>query len=96
MRWTCPKCGKKLEVSNEQLIANDGVIVCPQCLLQAHQPIPKARVTVREDKEAPRTTTPKRKPQQSISFENNTPPEYKPSTPPPHKTRMKQASTSYR
>jgi predicted Zn finger-like uncharacterized protein len=59
MRWTCPKCGKKLEVSNEQLIANDGVIVCPQCLLQAHQPIPKARVTAREDKEAPRTTTPK-------------------------------------
>ncbi len=96
MRWTCPKCGKKLEVSNEQLIANDGLIVCPQCLLQAHQPIPKARVTAREDKEAPRATTPRRKPQQNISFENNTPPEYKPSTPPPHKTRMKQASTSYR
>ena len=96
MRWTCPKCGKKLEVSNEQLIANDGVIVCPQCLLQAHQPIPKARVTAREDKEAPRATTPRRKPQQNISFENNIPPEYKPSTPPPHKTRMKQASTSYR
>ena len=95
MRWTCPKCGKKLEVSNEQLIANDGVIVCPQCLLQAHQPIPKARITAREDK--PRTTAPKYKPQQqSISFENSTPPEYKPSTPPPHKTRMKQATTSYR
>ena len=94
MRWTCPKCGKKLEVSNEQLIANDGVIVCPQCLLQAHQPIPKARITPREDK--PGTTAPKRKPQQSISFENSTPPEYKPLTPPPHKNRMKQASTSYR
>ena len=52
MRWTCPKCGKKLEISNEQLIANDGVIVCPQCLLQAHQPIPKARVTAREDNPA--------------------------------------------
>ena len=96
MRWTCPKCGKKLEVSNEQLIANDGVIVCPQCLLQAHQPIPKARITAREDKERPHTTAPRRKPQQSISFENSTPPEYKPSTPPPHKTRMKQATTSYR
>ena len=84
MRWTCPKCGKKLEVSNEQLIANDGVIVCPQCLLQAHQPIPKARITTREDK--PGTTAPRRKPQQSISFENSTPPEYKPLTPPPHKT----------
>ena len=97
MRWTCPKCGKKLEVSNEQLIANDGVIVCPQCLLQAHQPIPKARITPRED--TPRTTAPRRKQQQqSISFDSNEPPEYKPSntTPPPHKTRMKQASTSYR
>ena len=70
MRWTCPKCGKKLEVSNEQLIANDGVIVCPQ---------------------------PPKRSQQSISFETDTPPEYHPSTtPPPHKTRMKQASTSYR
>ena len=94
MRWTCPKCGKRLEVSNEQLIANDGVIVCPQCLLQAHQPVPKARITERDDKPRPKTAN--RKPQQSISFENNTPPEYKPSTPPPHKTRMKQASTSYR
>ena len=93
MRWTCPKCGKKLDVSNEQLIANDGVIVCPQCLLQAHQPIPKARITRREDSQAPAT---RRKSQQSISFENSSPPEYKSSTPPPHKPRMKQATTSYR
>ena len=49
MRWTCPKCGKKLDISNEQLIANDGVIVCPQCLLQAQQPIPKARITRRSE-----------------------------------------------
>lgn len=96
MRWTCPKCGKKLDISNEQLIANDGVIVCPQCLLQAHQPIPKARVTARDDKERSRTTATRRKAQQNISFDNNTPPEYKPTSPPPHKTRMKQASTSYR
>ena len=93
MRWTCPKCGKKLDISNEQLIANDGVIVCPQCLLQAHQPIPKARISERQDKPA---ATAGRK-QQSIRFDTETPPEYKPSsTPPPHKTRMKQASTSYR
>ena len=39
MLWTCPKCGKKLRISNEQLISNDGVIVCPQCLLQERQPI---------------------------------------------------------
>ena len=95
MRWTCPKCGKKLDISNEQLIANDGVIVCPQCLLQAHQPLPKVRVTTHDDKERSRTTATRRKAQQSISFDNNTPPEYKPTSPPPHKTRMKQASTSY-
>ena len=89
MRWTCPKCGKKLDISNERLIANDGVIVCPQCLLQARQPIPKARETARADKPAAR-----RKPTESINFD--TPPEYKASTPPPHKPRMKQASTSYR
>lgn len=94
MRWTCPKCGKKLDISNEQLIANDGVIVCPQCLLQARQPIPKARISSRSNKAA--NTPPKRK-QQNISFDDSTPPEYKATTtPPPHKTRMKQATTSYR
>ena len=92
MRWTCPKCGKKLEISNEQLIANDGVIVCPQCLLQAHQPIPKARVTAREEKPA----KPVKREQTNIDFESTTPPEYRPTSPPPHKTRMKQAKTSYR
>ena len=90
MRWTCPKCGKKLDVSNEQLIANDGVIVCPQCLLQARQPIPKARVTARNG-----TSTDQQHQQPDINFDTDTPPEYKPSTPPPRK-RMKQASTSYR
>ena len=81
MRWTCPKCGKKLDVSNEQLIANDGMIVCPQCLLQARQPIPQKRVTTSMNTSS---TPPPRK---SNQVEN---------TPPPHKTRMKQASTSYR
>ena len=81
MRWTCPKCGKKLDISNEQLIANEGVIVCPQCLLQAHQPMP-----------ARPAQQPKR--QENIDF--STPPEYTHPTPPPHKTRMKQANTSYR
>ena len=89
MRWTCPKCGKKLDISNERLIANDGVIVCPQCLMQARQPIPTARESPRADKPAVQ-----RKQAESITFV--TPPEYKASTPPPHKPRMKQASTSYR
>ena len=81
MRWTCPKCGKKLEISNEQLIANDGVVVCPQCLLQARQPIPTARVAAKYDKADADSTPPKRT---------------KSTTPPPHKPRMKQAKTSYR
>ena len=84
MRWTCPKCGKKLDISNEQLIANDGVIVCPQCLLQARQPIPKKRSTSTTVSEEPSTTPPSRKSGSTTS------------TPPPHYTRMKQATTSYR
>ena len=89
MRWTCPKCGKKLDISNEQLIANDGVIVCPQCLLQARQPVPKARVSSRDDNNS--TSTKRQK--NSIDFGDEQPP--KRQTPPPHKPRMKQASTSY-
>ena len=97
MRWTCPKCGKKLEISNEQLIANDGVIVCPQCLLQAHQPIPKARITPRNDKtDSPMSTTQSSRKQDPISFDTETPPQRQQQTPPPHKTRMKPATTSYR
>ena len=83
MRWTCPKCGKKLDISNEQLIANDGVIVCPQCLLQARQPISKVSITARADTSA--TPPPHRSTRTATS-----------STPPPHRMRMKQASTSYR
>ena len=83
MRWTCPKCGKKLVISNEQLIANDGVIICPQCLLQARQPVPTARVAARYD-ETDAATPPPRK-----STKNT-------STPPPHTARMKPAKTSYR
>jgi len=92
MRWTCPKCGKKLDISNEQLIANDGVIVCPQCLLQARQPVPKSR-----GNDTTGTTPRKRQEQPSNNnYDSETPPEYRSTTPPPHKTRMKQASTSYR
>ena len=83
MRWTCPKCGKKLDISNEQLIANDGVIVCPQCLLQSRQPIPTARVAARLDQAAASTPPPRQSGKKT-------------SSPPPHKPRMKQARTSYR
>lgn len=91
MRWTCPKCGKKLDVSNEQLIANDGVIICPQCLLQAKQPVPKARMTPGKDKSG-NTSSPKRK---TISFEDTSNQrEAAMNTPPPYKGRRKPASTS--
>ena len=91
MLWTCPKCGKKLRISNEQLISNDGVIVCPQCLLQARQPIDRpVDMSRHEQPEVP--DAPKRK----STTTRDTVPEYKPTTPPPHKPRMKQASTSYR
>ena len=87
MRWTCPKCGQKLDISNEQLIASDGVIVCPQCLLQARQPVPTARVAARYD-QADAMTDPASQP--TRKSDNNA------TTPPPHRTRMKPASTSYR
>lgn len=32
MKYTCPKCGKNIEVSTESLIASEYFIVCPQCL----------------------------------------------------------------
>ncbi|MBP3737885.1 MAG: hypothetical protein J6I72_02390 [Muribaculaceae bacterium] len=32
MKYTCPKCGKSIEVSTESLIASEYFIVCPQCL----------------------------------------------------------------
>ena len=97
MRWTCPKCGKKLNISDEQLIANDGVIVCPQCLLQARQPIPKGHgnstSSSSNSSRSDDVTPPKRK-QDSIDFDTTqTEPQ---ATPPPHKQRMKQANTSYR
>jgi len=94
MIWTCPKCGKKLKISDEQLIANDGVIVCPQCLMQARQPMPKTRSTSTIDKAT--QSTRRQRPNTTIDFDTDTPPVRQPSTPPPHKTRMKQASTSYR
>jgi len=32
--FTCPKCGKKMTVSTQSLIANEYKIICPQCLSQ--------------------------------------------------------------
>ena len=32
MKYTCPKCGKTIELSTEALIASEYFTVCPQCL----------------------------------------------------------------
>jgi len=34
MNYTCPKCGKKMDLSTEVLINSDYKVVCPQCLCQ--------------------------------------------------------------
>ena len=34
MRYTCPKCGKNMELSTEVLINSEYKVVCPQCLCQ--------------------------------------------------------------
>ncbi len=34
MIYTCPKCGKKMDLSTEVLINSDYKVVCPQCLCQ--------------------------------------------------------------
>lgn len=34
MKYTCPKCGKTMELSTEVLINSEYKVVCPQCLCQ--------------------------------------------------------------
>ena len=34
MIYTCPKCGKKMDLSTEVLISSDYKVICPQCLSQ--------------------------------------------------------------
>jgi len=36
MIYTCPKCGKKMDLSTEVLINSDYKVICPQCLCQLH------------------------------------------------------------
>ena len=36
MNYTCPKCGKKMELSTEVLISSEYKVICPQCLCQLH------------------------------------------------------------
>lgn len=99
MKWTCDKCGKEMEFSQEQLAETGGAVVCPQCLTSAvvpgfssrkvdrHTPhtTPSAPIPPIPPKEMANnsTTTPARR--QTISFvESPTRP-----TPPPHQGRGK-------
>lgn len=86
MRWTCEKCGKKMDVSEEQLFETQGVIVCPQCL---------ATVTVPGYKRAKKKTEPKNNfaqatVQKQVQSEDSTRPKHideakkKKATPPPY------------
>ena len=36
MIYTCPKCGKKMDLSTEMLISNEYKVTCPQCLCELH------------------------------------------------------------
>ena len=60
MKYTCPKCGKHLELSVETLIANEYKTVCPQCLTQleivgdyAYVPLDDGSLELRRQDEAP-------------------------------------------
>ena len=36
MNYTCPKCGKKMELSTKVLINSEYKVICPQCLSELH------------------------------------------------------------
>lgn len=41
MKFVCPKCGKQFSVTNNELVALKGSIVCPQCLNVTNVPCRK-------------------------------------------------------
>ena len=58
MKYTCPKCGKSLDLSAEALIASQYKTVCPQCLTQleivgdyAYVPLDDGSLELRRDPE---------------------------------------------
>ena len=73
MNWTCPNCGKRVALSQEQLAETRGVVVCPQCLSS--------------DKVKGFDTPTKAKQSAAARTRAATPPPRKPRlAPPPHKT----------
>lgn len=41
MKFACPKCGRQITVTNSELVALKGTIVCPQCLTATTVPYKK-------------------------------------------------------
>ncbi|MGM9869975.1 MAG: MJ0042-type zinc finger domain-containing protein [Sodaliphilus sp.] len=49
MNCFCPKCGRKIEISADELHAQKGMVVCPKCLTTFRAP----RITDDDDDETP-------------------------------------------
>ncbi|MBQ0068848.1 MAG: hypothetical protein KBT09_03725 [Bacteroidales bacterium] len=103
MKWTCDKCGKEMELSQEQLVETGGAVVCPQCLTSAVVP----GFSSRRDNRTTSHTTPSNPippiPPKTMASNSNTPPARRQTisfvetptrtTPPPHHGRGKTATT---
>ncbi len=76
MIWTCDNCGRKMEVSRDQLEETGGVVVCPQCLGTGRVPMGQRRSSS-VDGEGPVIRGAKR--QQAIAFESadDVPPQHR-------------------
>lgn len=65
MRYTCPKCGKNIELSTEALIAAEYKTVCPQCLTKleivgdyAYVPLDDGSLELRQPEPQPTVEVP--------------------------------------
>lgn len=104
MNWTCDKCGKQMELSQEQLVETGGAVVCPQCLnssvIPGFERSKESRATSYVAAITPSKTVPPI-PSQTMANNSTTPPARRqtisfvetPSrtTPPPHQRRASQA-----
>ena len=108
MLWTCSQCGKQLEISDEQLTENGGVVVCPQCLTTTTLPGYSIRQSSNQQPSQPQQQTndmPQRP--RTITFDDSpaphrtaTPPPYnpprRPATPPPMPPQQQPRQTTPR
>lgn len=74
MDWTCKKCGKTLEVSDEQLHETQGVVICPQCLASELIPGYKRKTASSTASPPPRVATTQA---QRTTTQKNSPPPYR-------------------